>query len=1443
MNIADGDTWFARFINGAAPKFVYNSSLEFNEFPDKTATFTTDEWVSFKFEATQSNQKVNLWLYLNDTVYAVFETTSSLQNITLTLSSWNMYPSVRNICVKGQPTEVAGLEELRWNTGGWTESEENGETVYTNSEWLNTITRVRNNGEYNTFSFDTRLNNLPADLLDCNVSAVIKLNATDNYMFEYNPANSRRYARLRYFDAAHAAEGIELGKVNIDIAPSTEWVNIKVVFERDYLSFYINDERVITHFDTGKADFSKAQATVSVWQLSASVKNLEVSNTEKDYDGVSYVDFEFKKSLAAEVFDATNGDVSWIESGALALTVTGADPVLASPVIDVSQGSAYSAKLSVRNTFVVRLKNNTAADKLTLSYVTAVNGDYDGVKQKTFDIEPNSGYKTYYFNISDVADCGHWASNAALRACKCFLRGFKFTFVGATSGDVEIDAITFEREDRIYEKAATELTCVADKTAKTVTVSGTLLDKYAGKTVIVYESPIQNYNEMISYADVKRVASGAADENGEFEITFPLVRENGVSHLSTTFLAGVEGNKLGDAFMIENWRDFSENPYAFELPDLTVNATDAQFGAKGDGFTNDNAAIQAAIDYVSAQGGGTVVLPGEPNSAYGRRYVASQLNMKSNVELRIEKGAVLWQSSRLEDYDYGDYEPVYGHDVFIAGVPWTHAAVSWNLPFIYVNEAQNVRVTGGGEIRMQDTGTQWLDGNGYTWDSEIAANCESVIHIHPIGVNNSTGVEISDVTVKRSSIWHMPISNSSDIYCGNIELTEVSCINGDGISFMAGTRNAIVDRCTLYSNDDAIVLSAFYDDPRGYGKAWWQSHPDDFSGVANITVTHSNMFGGHGITFITWGSDNPVAVNSEIENIRVTDNVLGGYTTAVGAWTDNPYYGESKLNTYDQRERNDYSPIRDIYIVGNIYTAPTLLGTWDGDTPELAPATNAVTDCDIFSPSQFVNGTFDKTLRYAAEQTWTTGLSYWTSKPGDNGEVGTEKVGTKQAAVGNTTVMLTIDDYAAFVKGVGELYQGLYLTFGGYEFNVDVKLVSGSAKLFARNAVTGDIIAQQDVTSSEQFQTVKLAFSLVRAATVQLGIMHTGEEDEIVYIDNASIVTAFVEDMFDVDGEKYTWTFDNTNGFVPYDPKVTPLRVSGGMLVTDSAAEYKIMLDQTGKLTEFDMSVDIILTGGMPVDAGLYLFATDVAYATDKITAYNVEVEYSAGASSYVIKLFRFSTTGGYLGKLIESEPIVLSGSKIHLRTVVKNGTLFVFADGADEYAFSYALPEGLEGGNVGLRSQCMATRFDNFTLISAQYVAPVGNRTELNESLALAGKFPEFAYTEQSYAALKSAIEEANALSANATQDLVDAVKAKVDAAIAGLQVEEPKTPEQPEQPEQPEPVIKVETVTVTKTVKEKDIGMTVGFYVVLGLLIAGIAAAAVVIVRYKKNLGKKDR
>ena len=67
------------------------------------------------------------------------------------------------------------------------------------------------------------------------------------------------------------------------------------------------------------------------------------------------------------------------------------------------------------------------------------------------------------------------------------------------------------------------------------------------------------------------------------------------------------------------------------------------YGAKADKVSNDAPAIQAAIDACNRSGGGEVIVP--PGN-----YFSGGIVLKSNVTLRLENGATIWASGRIEDY-------------------------------------------------------------------------------------------------------------------------------------------------------------------------------------------------------------------------------------------------------------------------------------------------------------------------------------------------------------------------------------------------------------------------------------------------------------------------------------------------------------------------------------------------------------------------------------------------------------------------------------------------------------------------------------------------------------------------------------------------------------------------------------------------------------------------
>lgn len=640
---------------------------------------------------------------------------------------------------------------------------------------------------------------------------------------------------------------------------------------------------------------------------------------------------------------------------------------------DTSHNSMYNPPLELRNTIAIALDNRSKADRMRVSFTTKGDTLFTAAKSKTVPLSAESGMQLYSVNLSDIPEA------------RGSLRGIRIEPLGG-NGTIAIDRISFEREEPIRTYAGSIASCTADSSL--VSIHGTLLPQYlrTGATIEVRHAPL--WKSDLPFDSLELL--GSVPASAIFSISdIPNVRHiNGrMTHLSSRMEAAVRMPDntvipVDRPFFIENWQDFAVNPYLFNLPSASFYADD--FGAKGDGITNDNGAIQRAIDAAAAAGGGRVVLRGDTVSASGRQYLATNLELRSNVELVITRGAVLRQSPVFAHYTA--YPPEYGHDNIIPGVPWTHCMYT-NRPFILAKDVNNIKITGGGRIRMDDTYTE-----NPTWQ-HYARHCSDRIHIVPIAVCHVSNVEISDIEINRCSNYHTIFYRADSVFIGNLKLLEVACLSGDGLSFGNAVRNVRVERVIYESNDDGIVLCSSYKDPRGGG---WRIRVDSIdSSVRNIDVRHSYIDcarggGGKAVALIPWGSTNPRQDYNEIDNITVTDCVLrGGHS--VGTWPDNPFDGKP----FDNAEVDDYSPVKNLYINTNEYLSPCDL-LW-------VKPTTLITDCGLHGSSELKNGNF------------TDRLAYWTAQ------------GQVTAEPGCVTLPSTRT----------WLYQGLYLEPGTYRIDID----------------------------------------------------------------------------------------------------------------------------------------------------------------------------------------------------------------------------------------------------------------------------------------------------------------------------------------------------------------------------------------------------------------------
>ncbi len=112
-----------------------------------------------------------------------------------------------------------------------------------------------------------------------------------------------------------------------------------------------------------------------------------------------------------------------------------------------------------------------------------------------------------------------------------------------------------------------------------------------------------------------------------------------------------------------------------KFPDKIFNVK--EFGATGNGETNDTSAIDSAIDKCNSSGGGTVYFP-------DGKYGAGSIHLKSNVRLLLESNAVVFglpgafeepEPHPLDKFKYEDFGHQHFHDSLFYGENVTNIAI------------------------------------------------------------------------------------------------------------------------------------------------------------------------------------------------------------------------------------------------------------------------------------------------------------------------------------------------------------------------------------------------------------------------------------------------------------------------------------------------------------------------------------------------------------------------------------------------------------------------------------------------------------------------------------------------------------------------------------------------------------------------------------------------
>ena len=294
-----------------------------------------------------------------------------------------------------------------------------------------------------------------------------------------------------------------------------------------------------------------------------------------------------------------------------------------------------------------------------------------------------------------------------------------------------------------------------------------------------------------------------------------------------------------------------------EIPDRTVRITD--FGAQVGGTVDARTAIQSAIEKVSHEGGGRVVIP--PGIWLSR----GPVHLASRIDLHLEEGAVLRFSADAQDY------------LPVVPTRWEGTELHGYSPLIFAFEVHDVAITGTGTI----------DGNAesefLTWvgdpqeDDQLALRRmgqdgtpveERVFgegtHLRPslIQFFRAERVLLEDYTALNSPFWVNHLVYADDVTVRRIRVDSHHA-NNDGVD-VDSSRDVLIEHCWFSTGDDAVVVKSGRDrDGREIGR------PSE-----NVVVRHNDMGGEDGIAL---GSE----MSGGIRNVYFTDNILRSGSSAI----------------------------------------------------------------------------------------------------------------------------------------------------------------------------------------------------------------------------------------------------------------------------------------------------------------------------------------------------------------------------------------------------------------------------------------------------------------------------------------------------------------------------------------------------------------------------------